>query len=500
MGFFDAIQDAGNYLVRGGPLGQALGFQGGQQPNQPQVTTGFQAVMPEHYKNNDNAYSGSEAQQDQVDPLDQPFRSNAGGFTYPQDDTPAMQKVRGYFQEPSGNELGGALDFNTAPKGNNAVNIEQEESIPVAPSRPQVNSALSGLPAALKGETSEAIPPQRSGIATGDKRDQILRMAGLATDSDRSVADSKFRQSQKTTEVGGRMLPNPQEPGLDPVERARRYEAIVAADPNSEKGKFARNELFQISKDPVQAAALKNAVSGERMTNAADVAAANVTREQGNIDREFGLKQKTADIENAGKSLDNLLKSGTLDANTQKAIQDVQKLIAETKKTGAETIKTGEETKKTIAETGKTGVETEKAKAETGKLGEEVKQLKAKPFVETAKEFGQQFDTIVKDADDQYNKALESQSKDPFSASSSNIKAKAETARAQKIGNVINQAISLGKAQGLSDEQIQQLVRRTVPNLQGYPASTLKQITNVGGDVSRIIGNVRGATQVMSGI
>lgn len=207
------------------------------------------------------------------------------------DDTDAMRQVRGFFDD---SQSAGFVDPTNSPAKPNAAFIQEEEvpsATPVMP-KPKGEAELMGDIKAPMPEGLSGLPaPRRSGIATGEARDQLLRLAGIETDSARSMRQSGERQSAKQVNVGGATFDNPMEPGIDGLERARRYQEVAKNAPDTEHGRFARKELMNMAKDPVIAQGLRGQVAGERADIAARVKADENAENLRRWNEEMGLKK-----------------------------------------------------------------------------------------------------------------------------------------------------------------------------------------------------------------
>jgi hypothetical protein len=205
-----------------------------------------------------------------------------------------MQQVRGYFDDAQP----GFVD----PTGNSPVKRNstfQEEEKPATPdlpflpgpSKPKAEAALIGDIKKPSADILDFAPAKRSGIAQGEERANLLKAAGIETDEARNVRQSGERQAAKQVNVGGQSFANPMEPGIDPLEQARRYQEVAARAPNTEHGRFANKELLKLAKDPVLAQALKGEVAGERADAAAQAQAAKDAEDKRRFEADFGLKQ-----------------------------------------------------------------------------------------------------------------------------------------------------------------------------------------------------------------
>lgn len=360
------------------------------------------------------------------------------------------------------------------------------QKMPVAPdSGVDVNKILGGLSLPNVGKVGAG--------AGGDGRmtsDQLLKMAGIETDSARDARIAK-ESERPDLNVGGKKFKNPEEQGISAQDQMRRYQAI-ANDPA-----FSGTPQQQAAKRALAGSDLRSRVANEQ----ADVVKAAQAEKDALATQktkgEIGAQEdaaKSAALDRKLKELDLKIKYATSQDEIEKLKAQGRQAIADAdvaSQTAGERVKAaGLGNKKTEADILEGAGRLEEMKKKTA-LAERAqgfteKQADQADFKDFSKGFTSEFANLEKESRDMLNQAIKDNPTDR-----ANIEKQVNDYRAQKYGALLQQKAAEAKKLGLSKDEVKPFLEQELRKIPGFSPSLMKQLMNGLGQGAQVLGSAR---------
>lgn len=342
----------------------------------------------------------------------------------------------------------------------------------------------------VAGLKAQAEPEARGGIATGDRRDQLLKLAGIPTDAERSKAESDARMKQQLYSIAGKNYANPEQPGISDLERARRYQAIAGSGQRAPEVDFAKQEYQKIMAG-TGGQILRAQNRDEQAQAAAEAQAAKDAEDR----RRFELGNARAERADAREQA---LQPGKLEEQ-QLGIED-KRFQNKLNPLKEEDLRVGTEEKRASGLDKRSNAEIRRKADERAERQFQAteRERNTADFVETQKNFDNAFNKAVDDAEKAYNDELKKNSSFTSGEAQDAVKARAEAKRQTIISNAIQSAITEAKARNLSPEATASILQKKVPELSSQQLSVLKRGMNTVGEIADLANKITSVVKPVS--
>ena len=353
-----------------------------------------------------------------------------------------------------------------------------------APSGIDINKVLGGLALPDSGSVGGKVSDGRL------TRDQLLKMAGIETDSARDARIAKSNE-RPDLNAGGKTFKNPEEQGISAADQMRRYQAI-ANDPA-----FIGTPQRAAAKDALASADLRTRVANEQADAASKAKGEEDTLKRREAEGRIGAQEdaaKMAKLEQELKKLDLALRYETDPAKIQSLKAEALQKVADAKvasETAGERIR-GEKLKNeniTEDNRGKASDRDRKERefAETKRMNEEqIANKKQKDFQEFSKGFTSEFGNLEKESREMLQQGIKDNPTDR-----ANIEKQVNDYRAQKYGSLLKQKAAEAQTLGLKPEQVKPFLEQELRKIPGFSPSLMKQLMSGLGQGAQVLGSAR---------